>query len=332
MSIDYNLNYSELIEARREELAAGGTGDGATGATGATGPAGSPGGATGATGATGLFVTSANVSVGNLFITLSDASIISAGYVLGPLGPTGATGAPGPTGERGATGIGGATGVAGSPGGATGPTGATGATGPQGLQGIMGATGIRGATGSTGATGFGATGATGPAGAAGTGLPLTTLHLKSSDFLLHNTIIITSNFANRWPAIGLLGTETKTVGCSIPGYENVSNGSSRVGYFSNVEFLLGTNGVSGNRNILLVANVLSQAPGISVNANDASVEQVISIGDQYVPQKYTFTFDPNVEYTPGDSIYLSLTRYGANVLDTNNDPVFVLGATINLRY
>jgi len=330
MSIDYNLNYSELIEARREELAAGGTGDGATGATGATGPAGSPGGATGATGATGLFVVSANVTAGNLFITLSDASIISAGRVSGPTGATGATGAPGPTGERGATGIGGATGVAGSPGGATGPTGATGATGPQGLQGIIGSTGIRGATGSTGATGFGATGATGPRGEAA--LPLRQIRLKASDFLLHNTIIITSNFANRWPALGLLGTETKTVGCIIPAFENVSNGSSTVGYFSNVEFILGTNGVSSNRNMLLVANVLSRSTGETVNTNDASVEKVIAIGDQHVPQTYSFDFDPNVTYTPGNVIYLSLTRYGANTLDTNNDAVFVLGATINLRY
>lgn len=330
MSIDYNLNYSELVTARREELAAGGTGNGATGATGATGPAGSPGGATGATGATGLYIVSANVSVGNLFLTLSDTSIIQAGYVLGPLGPTGATGLQGPSGDRGATGVVGSTGVAGSPGGATGPTGPTGATGPQGLQGLIGATGIRGATGVPGATGFGATGATGPRGEAA--LPLRQLRLKSSDFLLHNTIIITSNFANRWPALGLLGSETKTVGCIIPGFENVSNGTSISGYISNVEFILGTNGVSGNRDILLVANILSQAPGVSVNSNDASIEQVITIGDQYVPQSYTFTFDPNVEYSPGDAIHLSLTRYGANVLDTNNDALFVLGATINLRY
>lgn len=336
--VEYNLNYSELITNRRASI---GTGDGATGATGATGPqgiAGSPGGATGSPGATGA---------------------------TGPDGATGIAGPSGATGATGATGPAGATGVAGSPGGATGPTGPVGATGPQGPTGLIGSTGIRGATGPTGATGpqgatgvqgatgeggivgatgpagtggatgaSGATGATGPKGDPGAGAILDKIRLKSSDFLLHNTIIVTNNFANKWPALSFLGNETKTIGCIIPGIENISNGLSTSAYISNIEFILGRNGTSTSNNALLTAEILSQnADGTTtVTTADASVEQVIEIADQYVPKVYTFDFDPNVTYTPGDSLYLALTRYGANVLDNNNEALFLLGATINLRY
>jgi hypothetical protein len=66
----------------------------AQGAQGPAGPAGSPGGATGpqgnigSTGATGLHVTSANVTVGNLLITLSNSHVINAGLVTGATGPS----------------------------------------------------------------------------------------------------------------------------------------------------------------------------------------------------------------------------------------------------
>lgn len=129
-------------------------------------------GSTGATGATGLYVTSANITVGNLIITLSDSSTIDAGRVGGSTGATGpqgipgtavaagATGATGPAGSPG--GATGATGLTGSPGGATGATGSSGPMGASGLAGARGATGVMGLTGATGATGsLGATGATG---------------------------------------------------------------------------------------------------------------------------------------------------------------------------
>ena len=173
---------------------------GATGAQGSTGPAGATGsggtgatgytGSSGSTGATGLYVTNATVSGGELYIYLSDSTIIDAGAVLGstgatgyigPIGTTGATGATGPQGATGsgATGAEGGTGATGAT-GATGPKGSTGATGllgpegPQGIPGDIGATGARGSTGATGqygttgATGqFGSTGATGFEGATG---------------------------------------------------------------------------------------------------------------------------------------------------------------------
>jgi len=87
----------------------GATGDpgGATGATGIQGNVGATGiqgiqGNIGSTGATGLFVTAANVTTGNLLVTLSNSQVINAGRVIGA---TGATGFMGPVGSTGATGL-----------------------------------------------------------------------------------------------------------------------------------------------------------------------------------------------------------------------------------
>jgi hypothetical protein len=79
----------------------------AQGAQGPAGPAGAPGGPPGpqgnigSTGATGLHVTSANVTVGNLLITLSNSHVINAGFVTGPTGPIGLQGNVGSTGSTG---------------------------------------------------------------------------------------------------------------------------------------------------------------------------------------------------------------------------------------
>lgn len=303
MSLEYKLNYSDAIIARRNSI---GTGDGATGATGPQGPTGPAGGPTGATGATGA---------------------------IGATGQ-GATGSTGPIGLTGATGPAGPTGVAGPPGGATGATGVgpTGATGLTGPQGPVGATGIRGASGATGASGFrGATGPQGQKGDPGDGIFVPQLKLKSSDFLLADTIIVTSKFAGNWTAVSLLGNETKTVACVIPEPTNVSNGISFAAYVSNVEFLLGTNGTTGG-NCLLDVKFSSVPPGTSANLAypNVVVTQTITLAGQYVPTKYSFEFNPNVLFNPNDNMYLSLTRYGANVADTNNEALFVLGAILNL--
>jgi hypothetical protein len=122
---------------------------GETGATGATGPQG-PAGATGATGPqgiqgeTGLGVSDVLVNTnGDLIVTLTDSSVINAGYVVGPqglqgvAGATGSQGIQGETGPTGPQGIQGETGATGAT-GSQGPAGETGATGPQGPQGEPG--------------------------------------------------------------------------------------------------------------------------------------------------------------------------------------------------
>lgn len=327
MTVEYSNNYSEVIRNRREL----GSGAGDLGATGATGVAGSPGGATGSTGATGptgLYVVSATVTQGQLELLLNDASVINAGAVLGPVGPTGVVGA---TGVQGSTGPAGGIGIAGSPGGATGPVGPIGATGPQGIQGLIGSTGIRGATGATGPSGFGATGKTGLTGPAGTAVNIAKIKLNSSQFLLADTLIVTSKFAGKWATISLLGNETKTATCIIPDPYTVSNLATVSGYIANIEFLLGSHSTTGG-NCLMEVDFSSTTTAGNISTPESTVKKIIELGSQYQPVSYNFDFDPNVVFTPTDHMFLSLTRYGANVLDTNNNPLFILGAVINLRY
>ena len=70
---------------------------GPQGATGPTGPQGIQGnaGVNGTNGNDGIGISTATVTSGNLIITLSDATIVDAGNVVGPQGPQGNTGAPG---------------------------------------------------------------------------------------------------------------------------------------------------------------------------------------------------------------------------------------------
>ena len=88
------------------------------------GPSGPPGD-------DGIHVQNATVNgMGDLIVTLTDGTIINAGYVVGPdgaQGPQGDTGAQGPQGDVGPTGPQGDAGPAG-------PQGDTGAQGPQGLR------------------------------------------------------------------------------------------------------------------------------------------------------------------------------------------------------
>jgi hypothetical protein len=96
-----------------------------TGASGAQGPQGTTGanGAQGPAGSNGISVTNTQVINDSLKITLSNGTVITAGYVKGN------TGAQGPQGIQGLTGASGAQGPQGT-------TGANGAQGPAGSNGI----------------------------------------------------------------------------------------------------------------------------------------------------------------------------------------------------
>lgn len=119
---------------------AGPKGDtGATGATGAQGPQGIQGPAGRGVAANGATID----SNGNLQLTLSDGTILSAGHVVGAQGPQGVAGPQGPQGLQGEVGPAG-------PQGLQGLQGPQGEAGPQGLQGPAGTSIISGAVDSNG--------------------------------------------------------------------------------------------------------------------------------------------------------------------------------------
>ncbi|MCH1480236.1 MAG: collagen-like protein, partial [Crocinitomicaceae bacterium] len=101
------------------------------------GPSGPPGD-------DGIHVQNATVNgMGDLIVTLTDGTIINAGYVVGPDGAQGPQGIQGDQGPIGLTG----------PDGADGTDGADGAQGPQGIQGEQGPIGLTGPAGADGADG-----------------------------------------------------------------------------------------------------------------------------------------------------------------------------------
>lgn len=99
------------------------------GSSGSPGPAGPPG-PPGETGPQGVSVTEAHVGnpTGELYVTLSDGTVINAGDVVGPTGPQGMQGEQGETGEQGMPG----------PRGPKGPPGPAGPIGDQGPPGPPG--------------------------------------------------------------------------------------------------------------------------------------------------------------------------------------------------
>jgi hypothetical protein len=140
---------------------------GAVGPKGDTGIKGDTGaqGIQGVQGPAGRSITNNGAAIdtnGNLQISLTDGTIISAGKVVGPQGVQGVAG---PQGVQGLQGPAGQTGAQG-PQGIAGPKGDTGATGPQGLQGVAGPKGDKGDTGAA-STVPGPAGATGPQGLQG---------------------------------------------------------------------------------------------------------------------------------------------------------------------
>jgi hypothetical protein len=150
--------------------------DGSDGQDGGIGPAGPAG----ADGTDGIGVASAALSSGNLILTLTDASTINVGSVVGPAGPAGAAGSDGSDGAAGSNGSDGQDGVGISSaalssgnliltltdastinvGSVIGPAG------PQGLQGPAGSDGSDGSDGS-----IGPAGPAGSDGAPGVGVP-----------------------------------------------------------------------------------------------------------------------------------------------------------------
>ena len=171
---------------------------GVPGLQGDTGLQGVPGvkgdtGLQGSQGNTGRGVAATVIdSEGNLQVSLTDGTIVTAGHVVGPQGVQGAQGVPGIAGLKGDTGLQGLPGTAGSPGvqGVPGANGAQGSTGAAGVSVSAGAVvnghliitktdgatidaglivGPQGAKGDTGATGLqGVAGAKGDTGATGT--------------------------------------------------------------------------------------------------------------------------------------------------------------------
>ena len=165
---------------------------GPAGPQGLTGPQG-PKGDTGDTGADGVSIVDTDVDVnGNLRVTLSNLTVLDAGYVVGPQGPQGIQGSQGQTGAAGADGISVTTAevdlqgnlqvtlsdsttinagyVVGpqGPQGLKGDKGDTGETGPMGPQGIQGLTGPMGPQGPQGEQGIqGEQGPVGPQGEQG---------------------------------------------------------------------------------------------------------------------------------------------------------------------
>ena len=170
----------------------------------------------------GTYVNTALVdSNGDLIVTLSDGTVINAGYVIGAAGAQGDPGIQGPAGADGADGADGAQGPQGDP-GIQGPAGADGADGAQGPQGDPGIQGPAGADG--------ADGAQGPQGDPGPGWTLE-IPLLNAD----GTVVVNGTVGSGGPVTSTLGAWLTT--------GNTATSSNYIGTNNAIDFRTYTNGV-----------------------------------------------------------------------------------------
>lgn len=126
---------------------------------------------------------------GQLVLTYSNGTTVTAGNVVGPQGPSGVAGAQGQTGPAGPQG----------PVGPSGPQGPAGATGAQGPAGPAGATGPQGPVGATGAQG--PAGNNGNAVLNGTGMPTASVGVVGDFYLdLSSRIMYGPKTSSGWGA------------------------------------------------------------------------------------------------------------------------------------
>lgn len=151
------------------------------------------------------------------------------------------------------------------------------------------------------------------------------IELGSSDFRGVGTT--TTDFALQWNTLTF--PEGLTSVASLISPPDYSMGD---GFIEGVEILYGGNGTNTGNTVLEI-RVSTAANGTSAAAVTPEKAQsaAVSFPGQYVQGSHTFTFSPELGYTKGDSIYLSIRRLGADINDTQTQAINLLGARILYR-
>jgi len=126
--------------------------------------------------------------------------------------------------------------------------------------------------------------------------------------------------ALQWDTFALSELEDCDVNVIIPAPAKYANG-----VLTKVVFLLGTNGTSGGDYRLQFKTTTGQTQALVVNPE---VDQFITVaaGAQYTPTEFTYTYATPLSYSTDDYIFIRLRRTPLDALDTNTDPLLILGA------
>lgn len=104
------------------------------------------------------------------------------------------------------------------------------------------------------------------------------------------------------------------------------------GVIEGVEILYGSNNPGGgNVRFQVYASTVANGSSGGVVTPEATPLITAAVGGQYVANAVTAVFSPELAFSRGDSLYLSITRLGADAADTNTASIQLLGARILYR-
>lgn len=130
-------------------------------------------------------------------------------------------------------------------------------------------------------------------------------------------------FGLQWNTLAFSATTTQTAACVIPAPYWLADGS-----LEGIELIVGDNGTSGG-NYVIEARLSTGTGSAIVVTPEQTQTQTLAAGAQYTPTTYTFNFGGTPLYfTKDDHIFLKISRLGADVSDTNTDPMLLVGARI----
>jgi len=150
------------------------------------------------------------------------------------------------------------------------------------------------------------------------------LDFKIGDFLAGSGTSVV-DVASKYLGVGLPDASTTKVTASLTADYDLANGS-----IEGIEIFYSTNDTVGG-NVRFNVDMSSVSVGNTLNVATHSYPSTNPLGGQYVLQKYAYTIAPAVDFAVGDTITLSISRLGADALDTSTGTVVILGVRLNYK-
>lgn len=136
-----------------------------------------------------------------------------------------------------------------------------------------------------------------------------------------------ADFALQWNTLTFPDGITSIASMVMPTLYDMEDG-----VIESVEIMYGSNSPGGgNVRFQVYASTVASASSGGVVTPEAMPIVTAPVGGQYVHNAYTVPFAPEISFTRGNHLYLSITRLGTDGADTNTAAIHLLGARILYR-
>lgn len=151
------------------------------------------------------------------------------------------------------------------------------------------------------------------------------IELTAAAFRGNNTA--TADFALQWTTLTFPEGVTSIASLIMPPPYDMGDG-----VIEGVEVLFGSNNTNtGNTKLELRMSAAANGTSTAAVTPEKVQAATVAFPGQYVQGSYTFAFSPELGYTKGDTLYLSIRRLGTDAADTQTQAIHLLGARILYR-